>query len=226
MDTAHRRIRSIMNDVYATEKRSKRSHRRQTYSLKIESLDSCITEGSNGPNGAACPSDDLESVHSSSSLFSRGTEETHSEADTEDFGVCVDRAIVIHYYSPLVPTIDVVDFPGLLPSFEQNQLWAGTCSRPTEKGDEDFTANDSVEVLEEARKAQWETWRLQRLQLVEMHALAHPKSMYIAAIEANAERLAKSSALDVVTRLKLQVSVQSILFLLLIVTSIRNIPSE
>lgn len=146
-------------------------------------------------------SDETESKQSSFSHFTIGS--------LQDYGVCVDRALVVHLHSPYVPTIDIVDFPGLLPPFQHKaHLNSSGDEEPgngrTDQLHEEGDSNGDTECGPE-EELQWEIWRQNRLGLVEMHSMAHPRSMYVAAIEARPEHLAASPALALVKRLDLQV---------------------
>jgi hypothetical protein len=214
MDTAHDRIRAIMEDVYMSETKLHRQQQkrkaakqrsqqlsrmgsRESISDYSESIDDAwLGDGQSVSN----LSDEAESRQSASSEYSIGS--------MQDYGVCVDRALVIHFHSPYVPSIDIVDFPGLLPVFAHRDMlrWSGSggSSDPLKEKDNEYFTEETDSSAEE--ELQWEIWRQNRLGLVEMHALANPRSMYVAAMEANAERLADSPALAVVERLNLQVS--------------------
>ena len=205
LEEAHVRIQNIMTDLYMTHRAAcspcrarKVTSNKQALSRRC-SRESIASDGLSDtlPMESNEVTEDSDSIMSSVSSMQMRSGTAFGEG-FPDYGVCPDRAIVIHFYSPLVPTMDIIDLPGLLPAYQYREDVNGVCG-----GGVSIDDNSTDERISET---QWNEWRQDRLQLVENHALAHPQSIYLAVMEAKTSTIAQSEALALLERLHLQVS--------------------
>lgn len=112
---------------------------------------------------------------------------------------CTDRALIVHYYSPYVPSIDLIDFPGILP-LARSSL---SSSLPT-------TSSNFVSLEYDS---EWTQWRENRDEILHNFILQNPKAIYLALVEANMSNISQSRIMNLIESWKIQVSILSSLLL-------------
>jgi hypothetical protein len=124
---------------------------------------------------------------------------------------CLDRALIIHFHSPYVPSIDLIDLPGLLP-----------LARPQSSL---FSSPSNQAIMSSDYDAEWAKWRTDREELIHQFVLQNPRSIFLAVVEANMNEVATSRTLSFVQSLGIQVTL-SPAFLSVVLLSRETIGSD